>query len=229
VTTKKSPDGWWAIAHERCEFYFSKQVHFICWSTGLLSPLSQTRENVGLRFSIAAMKFLMCVFICLWVMASPLAWADSSMEGKSAEILGVYFTPPANAAAAIVKAIDASEREVLVQAYGFTHNAIAQALVRAHQRGVHVRVLLDQKSDISNRYVIGVLSDAQIELREDGKHAIAHNKVMVIDQSIVITGSFNFTNSAATRNAENFLVLRSADLADQYRAQWQSHWAHGVE
>jgi phosphatidylserine/phosphatidylglycerophosphate/cardiolipin synthase-like enzyme len=89
--------------------------------------------------------------------------------------------------------------------------------------------LLDQKSDTSNRYVIGVLSDAQIELREDGKHAIAHNKVMVIDQSIVITGSFNFTNSAATRNAENFLVLRSADLADQYRAQWQSHWAHGVE
>jgi phosphatidylserine/phosphatidylglycerophosphate/cardiolipin synthase-like enzyme len=84
-------------------------------------------------------------------------------------------TPPANAAGAIVKAIDASEREVLVQAYGFTHNGIAQALVRAHQRGVRVRVLLDQKSDTSNRYVIGVLSDAQIELREDGKHAIAHD------------------------------------------------------
>ncbi len=52
---------------------------------------------------------------------------------------------------------------------------------------------------------------------------------MVIDQSIVITGSFNFTNSAATRNAENFLVLKSADLAEKYRVQWQNHWAHGVE
>ena len=91
----------------------------------------------------------------------------------TAEVLGVYFTPPANAAAGIVKAIDDSEREVLVQAYGFTHNAIAQALVRAHQRGVTVRVLLDQKSDTSNRYVIGVLTDAQIELREDGKHALS--------------------------------------------------------
>jgi phosphatidylserine/phosphatidylglycerophosphate/cardiolipin synthase-like enzyme len=147
----------------------------------------------------------------------------------AAEVLGVYFTPPANAAAAIVNAIDASEREVLVQAYGFTHNAIAQALVRAHQRGVVVRVLLDQKSQSSNRYVMDVLTDAQIELRQDGKHAIAHNKVMVIDQAIVITGSFNFTNSAATRNAENFLVLKSADLAEKYRLQWQNHWAHGVE
>ena len=147
----------------------------------------------------------------------------------TAEVLGVYFTPPANAAAAIVKAIDDSEREVLVQAYGFTHNAIAQALIRAHQRGVEVRVLLDRKSQSSNRYVMDVLSDAQIELRQDGKHAIAHNKVMVIDRTIVITGSFNFTNSASTRNAENFLVLKSADLAEKYSQQWQHHWAHGVE
>jgi len=175
------------------------------------------------------MKFFVSLLIgwLSWVFSW--AWAQPNQEGMTAEVLGVYFTPPANAAAAIVKAIDDSEREVLVQAYGFTHNAIAQALVRAHQRGVTVRVLLDQKSDTSNRFVIGVLTDAQIELREDGKHAIAHNKVMVIDQTIVITGSFNFTNSAATRNAENFLVLKSANLAERYRLQWQNHWAHGLE
>jgi phosphatidylserine/phosphatidylglycerophosphate/cardiolipin synthase-like enzyme len=147
----------------------------------------------------------------------------------TAEVLGVYFTPPMDAAAAIVKAIDASDREVLVQAYGFTHNAIAQALVRAHQRGVKVYVLMDQKSQTSNRYVIAVLQDADVAVRQDGKHAIAHNKVMVIDQAVVITGSFNFTNSAETRNAENVLVLKSPDLAQQYRMQWQHHWAHGVE
>ena len=155
--------------------------------------------------------------------------AQSSTEGMTAEVLGVYFTPPMNAAAGIVKTIDASEREVLVQAYGFTHNAIAQGLVRAHQRGVKVRVLMDQKSQTSNRYVIAVLQDAGIAVRQDGKHAIAHNKVMVIDQAVVITGSFNFTNSAETRNAENVLIVKSPDLALQYRLQWQHHWAHGVE
>jgi phosphatidylserine/phosphatidylglycerophosphate/cardiolipin synthase-like enzyme len=154
---------------------------------------------------------------------------ESAVNGATAEVLGVYFTPPAGAAQAIVRAIDASQREVLVQAYGFTHNAIAQALVRAQARGVKVRVVLDEKSDNTNRYVLGLFEQAQVPVRHDGKHAIAHNKVMVIDESIVITGSFNFTNSAETRNAENFLILKSADLAQTYKAQWESHWGHSKD
>ena len=173
------------------------------------------------------------ILSALWLgvsvtLATP-AVASQASTGIQVEVLGVYFTPPTDAAAAIVQAIDGSEREVLVQAYGFTHNAIAQALVRAHQRGVAVRVLLDKKSQTSNGYVMGVLAHAQIELRQDGKHAIAHNKVMVIDEAIVITGSFNFTNSAASRNAENFLVLKSDELAQKYKLQWQNHWEHSVE
>jgi phosphatidylserine/phosphatidylglycerophosphate/cardiolipin synthase-like enzyme len=175
------------------------------------------------------MKFFVSLLIWwMGLIASP-ASAQLDHPDMTVEVLGVYFTPPANAVSAIIKAIDASDREILVQAYGFTHNGIAQALVRAHQRGVLVRVLLDQKSASSNRYVIGVLQEAQVQMRQDGKHAIAHNKVMVIDLSTVITGSFNFTNSAATRNAENFLILKSEDLAQQYRLQWKSHWVHGVE
>jgi phosphatidylserine/phosphatidylglycerophosphate/cardiolipin synthase-like enzyme len=175
------------------------------------------------------MKFFVSLLIGLLGMVAAPARAQSDNPDMTVEVLGVYFTPPANAVAAIIKAIDASDREVLVQAYGFTHNGIAQALVRAHQRGVLVRVLLDKKSASSNRYVISVLQHAQIDVRQDGKHAIAHNKVMVIDLNKVITGSFNFTNSAATRNAENFLILKSEELAQQYRLQWKNHWAHGVE
>lgn len=154
--------------------------------------------------------------------------ASAPLHGVQAEVLGVYFTPPAGAARAITQTIDASEREVLVQAYSFTHNAIAQALVRAHQRGVKVYVLLDKKSESTNRYVIDVLAQAPIQIRYDDKHAIAHNKIMVIDEAIVITGSYNFTNAAETRNAENVLVLKSHELAQRYKLQWQSHWAHGA-
>jgi phosphatidylserine/phosphatidylglycerophosphate/cardiolipin synthase-like enzyme len=126
-----------------------------------------------------------------------------------------------------VKAIDDSREEVLVQAYGFTHNAIAQALLRAQQRGVKVQVLLDKKSSQTNRYVIDLFEAASLPVKFDGAHAIAHNKVMVIDASVVVTGSYNFTNSADTRNAENILVLRSPDLAKSYRENWQTHWSHG--
>jgi phosphatidylserine/phosphatidylglycerophosphate/cardiolipin synthase-like enzyme len=145
----------------------------------------------------------------------------------SAEVLAVAFTPPSGGGQVIVKAIDDSRDEVLVQAYGFTHNAIAQALLRAQQRGVKVQVLLDKKSSQTNRYVIDLLEAASLPVKFDGAHAIAHNKVMVIDASVVVTGSYNFTNSADTRNAENILVLRSPDLAKSYRDNWQAHWSHG--
>lgn len=143
-----------------------------------------------------------------------------------AEVLGLYFTPPADVAAAVIDVINQSQSEVLVQAYGFTHNGIAQALVKAQERGVGVRVLLDQKSETTNRYVVDLFNTNNISMRFDGNHAIAHNKVMIVDDNIVITGSFNFTNSAQTRNAENLLVLRSADLAKNYKANWLAHWKH---
>jgi phosphatidylserine/phosphatidylglycerophosphate/cardiolipin synthase-like enzyme len=113
-----------------------------------------------------------------------------------------------------------------VQAYGFTHNGIAQALVSAHQRGVEVKVLLDQKSESTNRLVVELFQSNQISMRFDGSHAIAHNKVMVLDGQVVITGSFNFTQSAQIRNAENLLVLRSDELANSYKQNWLTHWAH---
>jgi phosphatidylserine/phosphatidylglycerophosphate/cardiolipin synthase-like enzyme len=143
-----------------------------------------------------------------------------------AEVVGIYFTPPSDVAAAVIEVIDQGQSEVLVQAYGFTHNGIAQALVRAHARGVKVKVLLDAKTDATNRFVTDLLVSQQIPLRLDAGHAIAHNKVIVVDGELVITGSFNFTNSAQTRNAENLLVLKSTELAKSYKSNWQTHSNH---
>ena len=122
--------------------------------------------------------------------------------------------------------IDRSTNEVLVQAYGFTHQGIAQALVRAHTRGVTVKVLLDAKTDSTNRLVTDLLMGQGIAVKLDGNHAIAHNKVIVVDGEWVITGSFNFTHAAQTKNAENLLVLKSLSLGASYKKNWADHWAH---
>jgi len=63
-------------------------------------------------------------------------------------------------------------------------------------------------------------------VRIDAKHAIAHNKIMVIDGEVVITGSFNFTKAAEEHNAENLLVIRDAALAERYAANWKAHAEH---
>jgi phosphatidylserine/phosphatidylglycerophosphate/cardiolipin synthase-like enzyme len=127
---------------------------------------------------------------------------------------------------AVVKELGNAKTSVLVQAYSFTSVPIAKALVDAHKRGVKVEVILD-KSQKGEKYTSAdFVIHAGIPTKIDAKHAIAHNKIMVIDGETVITGSFNFTTAAEEHNAENLLVIRSSDLAAKYTANWQVHAAH---
>ena len=140
----------------------------------------------------------------------------------------VYFSPNHGATKAVVDALDAAKATVLVQAYSFTSAPIAKALVEAHDRGVDVQVILDRKETAAKYSSADFLAHAGIVTLIDGKHAIAHNKVMVIDGLAIITGSFNFTTAAERQNAENLLVIHDRALAARYTENWQSHAAHST-
>lgn len=140
----------------------------------------------------------------------------------------VYFSPDGGCTAAIVAELAKATNSVQVQAYSFTSVDLARALLAAHKRGVLVRVVLD-KSQRSTKYSSAdFLLHAGIETWIDDRHAIAHNKVMIIDKAVVITGSFNFTKAAESQNAENLLILRDRALADRYLENWNLHQAHAV-
>ena len=140
----------------------------------------------------------------------------------------VYFSPNHGATRAVVDALDAAKTTVLVQAYSFTSAPIAKALVEAHDRGVDVQVILDRKETGSKYSSADFVAHAGITTLIDGRHAIAHNKVMIIDGQAVITGSFNFTTAAERQNAENLLVIHDRALAARYAENWRSHAAHSV-
>jgi len=138
-----------------------------------------------------------------------------------------HFSPKGGCTAAVVAELAAARSEVLVQAYSFTCPDIAAALVAAAGRGVRVCVLLDRSNEEETYSELGALEGRGIELRIDASHAIAHNKVMVIDGRTVLTGSFNFTRQAEHENAENLLVLRNhRALAARYRANFHAHREH---
>ena len=138
----------------------------------------------------------------------------------------VYFSPNGGAAAAIIKEINGAKTEILMQAYSFTSASIAKALIEAHKRGIRVQAILD-KSQRSERYSSATfLANSGIPTFIDGEHAIAHNKIMVIDGTTVVTGSYNFTRAAEERNAENLLIVKSKDLAALYVKNWQLHRGH---
>ena len=111
------------------------------------------------------------------------------------------FTPGGDCTGVIVREIGAAKKSVRVQAYSFTSAPIAKALVDASKRGVHVEVILDRSNRTERYSGLTFLVHADVPTSVDSKHAIAHNKVIVIDDETVITGSFNFTKAAQEHNA----------------------------
>src|SRR5262249_7784928 len=128
-----------------------------------------------------------------------------------------HFSPGGGCTDVIVREIAAARREVLVLAYGFTSRPIAQALVDAKLRGVTVEVVLDHSNEPDAHSDLPFLLEQGLVPLIDSHHAIAHNKVIVLDGKSVLTGSFNFTQHAETHNAENLVVINGhPDLAHAY-------------
>lgn len=165
------------------------------------------------------------------ILVSLLSFLVYSLQGntqsRSYPMTGeVYFSPRGGAAQAIVRELNNAKKEVKVQAYSFTNKDIAQALVDAKRRGVVVEVILD-KSNRSDKYTSAdFVAHMNISTYIDAQHQIAHNKIMIIDQETVVTGSFNFSKAAEEKNAENLLVLRSSELARTYLDNWEMHKQH---
>lgn len=142
------------------------------------------------------------------------------------------FSPEDDAGALVIQAIRGARKQILVQAYSFTHRKIAHALIDARQRGVDVQVIADgEQVRRMERGLIPGIAAAGVPIFLDDSHDSAHNKIMVIDagthQSVVITGSFNFTQAAQYKNAENLLLFRgNPQLTQAYLANWQRHRAH---
>ena len=154
------------------------------------------------------MRVAIKVLVLLSIVAGCLAGCQQQPSYPTA--VEVYFSPSGGCTEAVVREIDAANATVIIQAYSFTSAPIAKALVAAHKRGVDVRVILDKSQRTEKYSSADFVAHAGIPTWIDAQHAIAHNKVIVIDGETVLTGSFNFTKAAEEHNAENLLVSRFA-------------------
>lgn len=174
----------------------------------------QARKPVPSRLVIYVLSGLLAVY-APYVFAAEIAVCFTPEYGR---------TP--NCTQEVVNALTGAKNSVLIQAYGFTSAPIAKALMDAHRRGVEVKVILDRSNRTAHYSAATFLAHAGIPVWIDAQHAIAHNKVMIIDGNTVLTGSFNFTKAAEQQNAENLVTIRDAALAEQYTANWQKHLQH---
>jgi phosphatidylserine/phosphatidylglycerophosphate/cardiolipin synthase-like enzyme len=144
---------------------------------------------------VSKRRFGILAILITSVLLTACAGAPMAVDQPAPQI-AVYFSPHGGCTDAVVRELNAAKESVLVQAYSFTSAPIAKALMEAHKRGVKVQVILD-KSQRTEKYSSATFFlNVGIPTFIDSQNGLAHNKVMVIDGHIVITGSFNFTKAA---------------------------------
>ncbi len=137
----------------------------------------------------------------------------------------VFFLPRMSRAARsyLVWLIDNASSNVYLAAYSFTDMEIADALVRAHSRGLDVRVVVD--GDKAGSDAVYYLRSNGVPVRDDGNdERIQHNKFIVIDGRIVVTGSVNFNEYSFTGTYNNMVVVAHPLLAQNYRDEFMEMW-----
>jgi phosphatidylserine/phosphatidylglycerophosphate/cardiolipin synthase-like enzyme len=159
-----------------------------------------------------------------------LAWPGVRAQDRSPlpAHLGVCFVPPDPCGLRIADAVRRARRSLLVQAYGFDFAPIGEALIQAHRGGVDVQVLLDRSNLHRRESALPELLGARIPTFIDDPPGIAHSKIIIIDSCLVIGGSFNFTNAAEYRNAENVTFIAGCAAAEPFVRNWQARRAQAV-
>ncbi len=156
----------------------------------------------------------------------PAAWLEPVPDPTrvdfqpSTQSISLYFTAPANddfrggPDQYVVESIDQARSQIDAALYDLNLWSIRNALIRAHDRGVLVRLVVE--TDSLDRSEIQELISAGIPVVSDNSEGLMHHKFLVIDHSEVWTGSMNFTVNGAYRHLNNLINIRSTQLAENY-------------
>ena len=168
--------------------------------------------------------------------STPVPQVDTTVQGDWWE---VYFADwqnkndPENYAGTIeeeiIKKIDAAQESIHIASFEFNLTPVADALIRAHERGVDIRWVTDDEHGLEADEEPGhgqfeMLMDEGIEVRDDGRSALMHNKFWIFDREIVWTGSTNITENGIFDQDNNVIVVRSPALAEIYEREFDEMW-----
>ncbi len=142
----------------------------------------------------------------------------------------VYFSPDDGVSQAILPLLENARESIYFMAFSFTSDELGQAVREAADRGLQVRGVMDSGQIDSNTGTeYDAFRQAGLDVRRDGYEGMMHHKVFIIDREIVVTGSYNFSHSAETRNDENVLIIYSPEVASWFIEEFWRVYEHGVQ
>jgi len=148
----------------------------------------------------------------------------TTVQAPAVEVLAVRFSPNGGCKTELLNWINRANQSIYVLIYSFTLDDVANALIAAKNRGLDVKIVMDNTQAAGQGSEYQTLLNAGVTVRTDNRSADMHDKVAIIDNQIVITGSFNWSTSAETENNENLIVFRSPSLASTYTTEFWHIW-----
>lgn len=135
-----------------------------------------------------------------------------------------YFSPGNDILDAITEQLQQCTNSLDICVFTLSDDRILDAIIACYRDGITIRVLSDNDKQYDRGSDIRTLSDAGVDVRVDVSDAHMHHKFMVVDEQIVVTGSYNWTRSAATRNAENIVIIDDQSTAESFLEEYERLW-----
>jgi phosphatidylserine/phosphatidylglycerophosphate/cardiolipin synthase-like enzyme len=131
--------------------------------------------------------------------------------------IDTYFSPDDGALSAILPVLESAQESIYFLAYSFTSNQMGELLRQKADSDVEVVGVMDDEQVRSNQGTeFDPFRQAELNVRIDGIDGLMHHKVLIVDEKIVVMGSYNFSQNAEVRNDENVLIIYDPVIAEQY-------------
>jgi phosphatidylserine/phosphatidylglycerophosphate/cardiolipin synthase-like enzyme len=141
----------------------------------------------------------------------------------------VLFSPEDHAVDNLIALVNDAQINIRFLAFSFTDYPLAQTMIDRAKAGVDVQGVFETFGSNSPRSELKTFWCAGVSVRQDGNGSFLHDKIIIVDDSIVVTGSLNFSSSADEENEENVLILDNPEIAAMYIQEYQKLWGQAVE
>jgi phosphatidylserine/phosphatidylglycerophosphate/cardiolipin synthase-like enzyme len=136
-----------------------------------------------------------------------------------------YFSPEDDPMSHVLAQVGRADTSIHFMSFSFTHDDLGNAVRERAANGVEVRGIFEQRGANTQYSECPIMLDAGLDVRLDGNPYTFHHKVIIIDSSVLVMGSFNYSNNATESNDENMLIVHDPALAAEYEAEFNARWA----
>lgn len=180
-----------------------------------------------MRFTFA--QAMVVTILGFQAACAPSKSSNQLSQGFSSSPIETCFSPKEACDRKIIAFIDSAQQTLDIAIYAITHPGIADAIQRAHTRGLRVRMVVDRVQAFGNSSLVDELSSSGIPLKIGNTgRAIMHNKFTIVDGRALETGSYNYTRNATSENSENQMYIFESTVLERFQADFENLWINGL-